>query len=115
MERLFVYGSLQPGGDNEHVLADLSGCWEAGSVRGRLLSEGWGANLGYPGILLDRNGSTVSGFVLSSVELCTAWEMLDEFEGPEYKRCLVSARLQSGNTVTANIYALRPTNEGLAR
>ncbi len=107
LDRLFVYGSLQPGGDNAHILSDLSGHWEPGVVHGTLMSEGWGADLGYPGIVLDDNGPRVAGFVFSSVELGTAWKMLDEFEGQEYERQSVSVELQSGGRVMANIYALR--------
>jgi hypothetical protein len=47
--RLAVYGSLAPGRPNRHRLSGLSGRWIEGTVRGRLLHEGWGAELGYPG------------------------------------------------------------------
>ena len=30
--RLFVYGSLQPGGPNEHVLAETGGDWQPGVI-----------------------------------------------------------------------------------
>lgn len=107
MDRLFIYGSLQPGGDNEHVLAGLEGDWETASVRGRLLEAGWGANLGYPGVVLDEAAPPVQGFLFSSAQLESFWPELDHFEGGEYERCQVEVSLPSGATVTAHIYALR--------
>ncbi|MEO0493943.1 MAG: hypothetical protein AAF081_11055 [Actinomycetota bacterium] len=47
--RLAVYGTLGPGGPNEHRLAHLGGAWVAGTVRGHLRERGWGAAHGYPG------------------------------------------------------------------
>jgi gamma-glutamylcyclotransferase (GGCT)/AIG2-like uncharacterized protein YtfP len=55
-DRLFIYGTLAPGRPNEHVLADVPGTWERATVRGKLLDEGWGAEVGYPGIALVGNG-----------------------------------------------------------
>lgn len=45
--------------------------------------------------------------VLSSPELGDHWARLDEFEGPEYERVTVQARLEDGSAVTAQVYALR--------
>lgn len=50
-------------------------------MRGRLLAEGWGAAQGFPGLILDPEGEAVRGQVLSSKELSSHWERLDEFEG----------------------------------
>lgn len=106
-ERLFVYGSLAPGRPNEHVLADVPGTWEAATVRGTLHQEGWGATLGYPGIVLEERGSEVRGFVFNSDELAAHWTRLDEFEGEGYERVLTPATLEDGTIVQADIYALR--------
>jgi hypothetical protein len=57
--RLAVYGTLGPGGPNHHILADLDGRWIDGTVRGHLREEGWGSELGYPGIVLDPDGPEV--------------------------------------------------------
>jgi len=62
IQRLFVYGTLAPGRANEHILADVPGQWEPASVSGRLLEQGWGAAVGYPGLVLDQQGSEVRGF-----------------------------------------------------
>ena len=113
MEKLFVYGTLQPGGSNEHQLADIAGRWEPGRVRGHLLSEGWGANAGYPALIPDEQGPSVDGWLLSSSQLAAHWERLDAFEGEEYERCVVSVALQSGEVTQAHVYALRdrPRND----
>ena len=104
--RLFVYGSLQPGGPNAHVLAPLGGQWEAGSVRGHLIKEGWGAELGYPGLRLDDGGDLVQGQVLTTNSLAEFWEELDSFEGEGYQRQLTRVHLANGESVEAFIYTL---------
>ncbi len=107
IERLFVYGTLAPGKPNAHVLADVRGTWQPASVTGRLLPEGWGAALGYPGIVLADDGPRVHGLVFSSDELAGHWARLDAFEGEGYERVLTVARLDDGATVDAYIYRLR--------
>ncbi len=107
MDRLFVYGSLQPGGPNEHVLAALAGEWEPAAIKGNLVAQGWGADLGYPGLVLDDSGSDIHGYVFSSLGLKAKWAFLDEFEGAEYKRIAASVTLQSGEQVQAQVYVLR--------
>ena len=51
--RLATYGTLGPGRPNHHHLADLGGRWLRGSVRGRLVAEGWGAAMGFHALVLD--------------------------------------------------------------
>jgi gamma-glutamylcyclotransferase (GGCT)/AIG2-like uncharacterized protein YtfP len=104
--RLFVYGTLAPGRPNEHVLRDVPGTWEPATVRGKLLQEGWGAAVGYPGIIPSEDGEEVRGYVFTSADLPTHWDRLDEFEGEGYVRVLVPARLAGGEIVRAYIYAL---------
>ena len=107
MERLFIYGSLQPGGPNEHVLADIAGDWEPATLKGRLVEAGWGASMGFPGLVIDDDGSDVHGHLLSSAELTAMWARLDEFEGEEYQRITAVVTLKSGERVEASVYALR--------
>ena len=112
-DRLFVYGTLAPGRPNEHMLADVPGTWESATVRGTLFPEGWGADVGYPGIVLSEEGDEVQGLVFSSADLSDHWERLDEFEGEAYVRVLASVKLASGATVDAYIYAIRGSSPGL--
>lgn len=51
MQRLFVYRTLAPGRANHHVLAGIPGTWEVATLRGELIEKGWGAAMGYPGII----------------------------------------------------------------
>jgi len=105
--RLFVYGTLAPGRPNEHVLADVPGEWESATVTGTLLQEGWGAAVGYPGIILNQHGGVIEGFLFSSEMLAEHWTRLDEFEGEGYERVLTTVKLKDGTAVDAYIYKLR--------
>src|SRR5262249_52948470 len=84
LQRLFVYGTLAPGRENADVLAELPGTWEEATVRGRLLQEGWGADLGYPGLVLDDAGDEVQGLVFTSDRLADHLDRLDAFGGCGY-------------------------------
>jgi gamma-glutamylcyclotransferase (GGCT)/AIG2-like uncharacterized protein YtfP len=107
IERLFVYGTLAPGRPNEHVFGEIEGSWEAATVTGTLRQEGWGAEMGYPGIDLDEQGDEIQGFLFSSEKLSDHWAKLDEFEGKAYERVLTLVKLTDNRTVVAYIYALR--------
>jgi gamma-glutamylcyclotransferase (GGCT)/AIG2-like uncharacterized protein YtfP len=109
VDQLFVYGTLGPGRPNEHVLQAIGGIWEPVKVRGTLRQEGWGAEMGYPGIDLDESGGEVEGILFISENLADYWEELDAFEGEAYKRALTRAIRKDGSTVDAYIYTLRPT------
>ena len=106
-DRLFVYGTLAPGRPNEHVLAVLSGRWEPASVRGMLLQEGWGAAIGYPGIVLKETGEQIEGLLFTSEELPRHWDRLDAFEGEGYERVLTTVTLANARTLEAFVYQLR--------
>ena len=106
-EKLFVYGTLGPGRPNEHVLKAIGGVWENATVRGKLRQEGWGAEMGYPGIDLNENGEEIEGFVFISENLSNHWKVLDDFEGEGYERVVTQAKLKDGSMVDAYIYMLR--------
>ena len=107
--RLFVYGTLAPGGENAHVLAHCRGDWISASVTGRLVDTGWGAALGFPALQIDPDGERVAGWLLQSEDLPDSWPALDEFEGEAYRRSLVMVELESGETVAASAYLSTPT------
>lgn len=106
--RLAVYGSLAPGGSNHGVVAPLGGRWTGGRVRGHLHEPGWGAGVGYPGLVWDPGGAEVAVQVLESEALALDWERIDAFEGPDYVRILVPVELDGGGELVANLYAMRP-------
>ena len=106
MSRLFIYGTLAPGQPNHHVMEKIPGTWEEASLKGTLLNEGWGSDMGCPGIVPSEEGQEVKGFLFSSEELVEHWKMLDEFEGEGYNRVTVNVKTKSGNAVEAQVYAL---------
>ncbi|MEM7463938.1 MAG: gamma-glutamylcyclotransferase [Pseudomonadota bacterium] len=106
--RLATYGTLAPGRVNHHQVSELSGEWKQGVVRGQLVEEGWGADHGCPGIILDHSGDPVEVFIFESPDLPNHWARLDEFEGAEYSRTEVCVEMEDG-TVDAFIYALSPS------
>ncbi|AVH16041.1 gamma-glutamylcyclotransferase [Enterobacter sp. SGAir0187] len=108
MERLFVYGTLGPGRPNAHILENIGGTWQAGHVGGSLLNKGWGAEMGYPGIVLDDSGHRVQGFIFTSANLHHHWDELDKFEGAEYERVPVDVTTTIAQTVNAWVYRLKP-------
>jgi gamma-glutamylcyclotransferase (GGCT)/AIG2-like uncharacterized protein YtfP len=107
MNRLFVYGSLGPGRPNEHVMQNIGGTWEAASLRGELVQEGWGASMGFPGLVISETGKEIQGHVFISENFENHWADLDEFEGDEYQRVLTQVTLFSGDQADAYVYALR--------
>jgi len=107
MESLFVYGTLGPGRPNAHVLEGIGGRWEEGHVGGTLENKGWGAEMGFPGIILDDSGNRVNGFLFISDNLAEHWHILDEFEGDEYERVAVEVITHDGRPFASCIYRLK--------
>jgi gamma-glutamylcyclotransferase (GGCT)/AIG2-like uncharacterized protein YtfP len=105
--RLFVYGTLAPGRENHHLMRDIEGSWESATIRGQLISEGWGAAHGCPGVIPNENGEQVSGYLFTSRDLPQHWSMLDEFEGDDYRRVLVAVTVADGEQLNACVYAIR--------
>ncbi len=106
MQRLFIYGTLAPGQPHHKVLEGIPGSWESATIRGALLQEGWGAEMGCPGIVPSVDGDEVEGFVFSSEHLSDHWSMLDALEGKGYQRESVVARVNGTHDVEAYVYAL---------
>ena len=112
LERLFIYGSLAPNCPNHHIVAHIDGPWQSGTVEGHLVQQGWGAVMGFPGIVisdLTEAKEEVKGLMLTSAQLAENWAMLDEFEGDQYERVIVSVKLDAGHTENAYIYQIKPT------
>ena len=110
MLSLFVYGTLGPKRPNAHIMENIGGTWTQAYVYGSLKQEGWGADLGFPGIVLDQSENKVTGFVFFSENLAQHWQMLDDFEGAGYQRVAVKAHLHTGEVVDSFVYALKDSN-----
>ena len=107
MKPLFVYGTLQPGHSNAHILDSIGGEWLPGTVNGIFYERGWGAAADFPGIVLDNNAGLVKGSLFFSEHLTAHWTMLDEFE-EGYDRVDVEVTTFEGEKITAWIYQLQP-------
>jgi len=107
VERLFVYGTLGPGRPNEHVMLNIGGTWQTASLKGRLSHAGWGAAMGFPGLVIAEDGDVIEGYIFWSENFHLHWAALDEFEGAEYQRVLTKVTLDDGTATDAWVYALR--------
>ena len=103
--RLAIYGTLAPGRVNHHQISALSGKWQRGMVKGKLFSSGWGAALGFPGLILDPLGPSVDVDLFESADLPEHWARLDEFEGSGYHRVVTTVKTEEGER-SAWIYVL---------
>ena len=95
---LVVYGTLAPGRENHHLLADLSGTWSEVTIFGEL-----GEWEGYPMFRWSASGARIAAWLLRSAELPAHYGRLDEFETDAYVRVLVPFEAPSG-TGMANCY-----------
>ena len=106
--KLAVYGSLGPGRENEHVMTAIGGVWRNGyTMPGVRLDSGWGAAIGYPGIVWKIGPSDVEAFVFDSEALPAHWAKLDDFEGDEYARLYVEVKRMGAPPEIVFTYALR--------
>ena len=96
--RLIVYGSLAPGGSNAFMLAGLLGEWRPCRIRGRM-----GAYRGFKSFRYDPEGPEHPAWLLASAELPRVISELDDFEGEEYERRIIPARVND-HWVMAQVY-----------
>ncbi len=104
INRLFVYGTLRPGRENEGLLQSLPGRWRKAVVKGRLKPDGCPATGGYPALMLDPAGGDVEGVILTSRRLPGYWRQLDAFEGDGYRRVVTTATLPGGEALSVQVY-----------
>ncbi|MDI9356295.1 MAG: hypothetical protein QM536_04610 [Chitinophagaceae bacterium] len=105
---IIIYGTLAPNRPNHSKIEHINGKWIKGVVKGKLVKEGWGAELGYYGFKhssIDEQ-ENIEAFILFSDELVNNWTYLDEFEGDGYRRILAKFELENGEVGVGNIYAI---------
>jgi gamma-glutamylcyclotransferase (GGCT)/AIG2-like uncharacterized protein YtfP len=79
-----------------------------GFVWGKLFKEGWGAEMGFPGIRLENKVEIIKGYVFYSNKLKGSWAELDEFEGEAYQRRKTTITLEdTKEEIEAYIYTLK--------
>jgi len=99
--KLIVYGSLAPGGANAFLLAGLIGEWRRCHIRGHM-----GRYRGFKSFRYDPQGPAHPAWLLSSADLPRVLPDLDDFEGEEYARRIIPARVND-RWVMAQVYAGR--------
>lgn len=104
---LIVYGSLAPGKSNHKEIAHISGTWKAGEIHGKLEDRGWGAGVGFPGLVNAQPSKPIEVQILFSEDLPTHWNAIDRFEGDEYVRRLIDFELVDGQRGRGYVYYLR--------
>jgi hypothetical protein len=98
---LIVYGSLAPGGANAFMLAGLVGEWYPCRIHGQM-----GAFRGFKSFRYDPKGPEHPAWLLVSADLPRVIADLDDFEGEEYERIVIPAKV-NGRWVKAQVYAGR--------
>ena len=104
---LVIYGTLAPGRPNHSKIEHVKGMWRKGTIKGKLVNEGWGAAMGYPAFehVPENKQETIEAYILISDELGKHWDYLDKFEGEGYIRILTKYELETGEIGIGNIYA----------
>jgi len=97
-ERLIVYGSLAPGEANHFLLAGLTGDWYKCHISGHL-----GIYRGFKSFRYDPQGPEHPAWLLESAGLPRVLPDLDDFEGEEYARRIIPARV-GDRWVMAQVY-----------
>ncbi len=106
MNQLFVYGTLCPNRENAHILGGIGGDWQKASVHGTIHILNWGPDQGLPAIILNEQDPLVDGYLFITEKLEQNWQMLDDFEGFQYKRISVEVILESGEKTDAWTYVM---------
>ena len=96
--KLIVYGSLAPGEANHFLVAGLRGAWHRCQIRGHM-----GHYRGFKSFRYDPQGPEHPAWLLESAELPRVIHELDDFEGEEYQRSMIPAKLGE-HLVMAQVY-----------
>ena len=99
---LFTYGTLMPGEVNHKILGSLVGVWQKGHLKGKLYKLGWGMDYGLPAMRWDPKGQEIPGHLFISKQM--DWQLLDNFEGPQYQRVWVLVLANNKVLAVANAY-----------
>ncbi len=97
-EKLIVYGSLAPGGSNAFMFKGVEGSWHRCRIWGRMLH--W---RGFKSFKWDPKGPEHEAWLFASAALPQIFPGLDDFEGDEYQRLVIPARVGDA-WVLAHIY-----------
>jgi gamma-glutamylcyclotransferase (GGCT)/AIG2-like uncharacterized protein YtfP len=105
-DHLFVYGTLRRRGRNKYarLLHANSEFLGEATLQARL-----GRTRPHRGAVLSKNANdSLLGEVFRLNDARRLFPILDEYEGPDYKRTLVPVHLEDGKRIRAWIYLYRP-------
>lgn len=100
---LFTYGTLMQGEKANHYLRGIKGSWQGAYVFGRWINNDF---VKYPIIKLDIFGEKIMGELFCSDQLANIIKILDEYEGPKYKRSISRVYLKDNSVKLAYVYEL---------
>jgi gamma-glutamylcyclotransferase (GGCT)/AIG2-like uncharacterized protein YtfP len=104
--RLLVYGTLAPGEANHGIISGVPGEWAPCRVNGTIARQN-----GLPYLTWNPAGAALPAQLFTSSELPNAWNQLDDFEGEEYKRRLVSIETDRGVSTAYAYLDARPMHD----
>src|SRR5271165_4465546 len=107
--KLLVYGTLAPGGINHGVISGVPGTWGDARVHGTIA---WLDALPY--LSWNPAGTELPAKLFTSDGLPNAWKHLDDFEGDQYKRRLVSIQTNAGIAIAYAYLDARAPQTGAA-
>ena len=106
MQRLFVYGSLMPTGQNNNILKKFNGNWQKAFIYGDLKIIKI-KNMEYFAVnLKSQIKKRIFGYLFSSYLLNYLWSTLDEFEGINYRRVKTKVFTNNYKNIDAYVYEL---------
>ncbi|OGG50749.1 hypothetical protein A2763_02385 [Candidatus Kaiserbacteria bacterium RIFCSPHIGHO2_01_FULL_54_36] len=98
---LFIYGTLREGAKNRSKVKGLLSSSQSAATLGSLYLSGK-----YP-LLLKAGGTRIVGELVELVDEAEAFNILDPFEGREYKRAQIDVTTESGEKKVAWAYLYR--------
>jgi len=101
MDKLFVYGTLRPGSNNQYAqhLAKAARHVGPSTTGGRLYRVAH-----YPALVSSQSKEDrVTGDLFDGIT-DQLWQLLDNYEGPEYSRELADVITEGGNDTQAYVY-----------
>jgi len=97
-QKLIVYGTLAPDAHNERLLEDIAGTWQDCKIRGKIIQcHGLKYFKWFP------NAGEIDAKMFVSESLSDKLPSIDQFEGEDYHRILIPAKVGK-HLVVANIY-----------
>lgn len=105
--RLVVPGGRAERQFDNPILGRMAGQWGIGTLRGRVVTQGWASAMGFHGMRWDPGGDPVTISVMKAGAMSPPWQMLDAFVEAAFVRVLAPCALGGGEIVVANLYEPR--------